>query len=196
MSNLVGSDLNTNLGSNAVENVEEENTLNEGVATEQIATARVAATSPAAESFDRLESDYVETQSIDLEHPRGVFWICHVFASYGRQCDASLAGQILLLGHGLQFIWALNTMQRYHEQEVEITFWGKAAILAYYVGAALGNILGAIFVTSIRKRSIYVSLFHMRVSALLLIMCYVVMFSRTEHWRRGELVDRNPLHGS
>lgn len=192
---------------NGSENVEEENRLNnnnnEVNAIEQIPVTRSAATSPppppAAESLDRLESDNVDTQSIDVEHPHGLFWICHVFASYGRQRDASLTGLILLLGHGLQYIWALNTMQRYHEQNWNITFWGKTAILAYYVGAALGNILGAFFVTSIRKKSIYVSRFHRNVSVLLItvyVVCCYVSPAHTEHWRRCELVGRNSVYDS
>lgn len=53
---------------------------------------------------------------------------------YGRQMDASSAGLILLLGHGLQFIWA---------------------ILIYYVGAFAGTLFCVFMVTSLKKKELF-----------------------------------------
>lgn len=107
--------------------------------------------------FDNFDLDYVETQSIGLESSGGMFWICNAFTMYGRQTDASASGLILLLGHGLQFVWALNTMRRYRDMGGEATILGKAAILIYYVGAIVGSVTGAGCVGWIRKKTIYVS---------------------------------------
>lgn len=107
--------------------------------------------------FENFDLDYVETQSIGLESSGGIFWICNAFTMYGRQTDASASGLILLLGHGLQFVWALNTMRRYRDMGGEATILGKAAILIYYMGAIFGSVSGAWCVGLIRKKTIYVS---------------------------------------
>lgn len=121
------------------------------------ASIPITETSNITGASNRLEFNNIESQTIDFEEPGGIFWLCHVFATYGRQMDASLSGQILLFGHGLQFIWTLNTMQRYHEQGIDLTFWGKITILAYYMGAIFGNVIGAVLITTIQKKCIYVS---------------------------------------
>lgn len=107
--------------------------------------------------FDYHHADYVETQSLGIEHSGGLFWICNAFTMYGRQMDASSSGLILLLGHGLQFIWALNTMRRHHDRQEVPSMLSKAAILIYYVGAFVGTLIGVCVVKSLKKRVIYVS---------------------------------------
>lgn len=107
--------------------------------------------------FDYHNADFVETQSLGIEHSSGIFWICNAFTMYGRQMDASSSGLILLLGHGLQFIWALNTMRRHYDRQEVPTMVSKAAILIYYVGAFVGTLIGVCVIKSLKKRVIYVS---------------------------------------
>lgn len=106
--------------------------------------------------LDRPDVEYDESQSIGLENSGGLFWICNAFAVYGRQMDASSSGIVLLLSHGLQFIWALNTMRRHHDQQEHLTILGKMALLIYYVGAIGGTLAAAVLLPLIKKRIIYV----------------------------------------
>lgn len=130
--------------------------------TEPIAPATTSS-SPATRELNAIELDqpdveYADTQSIGLEDSGGLFWICNAFVLYGRQMDASSTGLILLLSHGLQFIWALNTMRRHHDRQEQLTMLGEMAILIYYVGAIAGTLAAAALLTTIKKRIIYVGL--------------------------------------
>lgn len=109
-----------------------------------------------AADLDRLDVEYGDTQSIGLDDSGGFLWICNAFVLYGRQMDASSSGLMLLLGHGLQFIWALNTMRRHHDRQEQLTVLGKMAILIYYVGAIAGTLAASALLVIVKKRTFYV----------------------------------------
>lgn len=120
----------------------------------------------------------------NVERKKGFnyFGLCNSFRIYSKQMDSVVSGFILFLVTGLHIMWGVDTLYEYENHKsvngtVKSNFCVKTpdgtttettttsareatttafVISIYYVGAMIGSVMGALLVSVIRKRIIYV----------------------------------------
>lgn len=90
--------------------------------------------------------------------------LCQTYFFYNRQGNSVISGFILMLITGFHIMWTLYYLKEYDRKQDYPRPYNESkkqmrsiAIIIYYFGAIVGSIAGALLITVIRKKYIYVS---------------------------------------
>lgn len=107
-----------------------------------------------ATMMDLPDDKYAKNET-DHSSERCCSRLCKTYFFYNRQGNSVTSGFILMLITGFHVMWALHYLNRNDKQPR----MPSIAIIIYYFGAIVGSITGALLITIIRKKFIYVSNF-------------------------------------
>lgn len=102
-----------------------------------------------------LPDDKLSKTELRDPNENGCSRLCKSFLLYKGQCNSVSSGLILFIITGFQIIWALYYLGPLRPTSLKMI---PVLIIVYYVAAIVGSIIGALLITVVRKKILYVSI--------------------------------------